>query len=105
MDLPDWLQQLIIPLVTAAGGALVTALGIMWRYGHALIKGMQALMRGELHRIHRETVEKGLPVSMDVAQEADDIYSAYHEGLHGNGLGTKLHDEIIAAHNGPPTKP
>ncbi|MCO6558472.1 MAG: hypothetical protein J6575_03425 [Bifidobacterium sp.] len=74
----------------------------MWRYGHALIEGMRAIMRGELHRIHRETVEKGLPVSMDVAQETDDIYKAYHDGLHGNGLGTKLWREIMDSHNGPP---
>lgn len=98
--MPDWLQQLIVPVVTGAGGALLTALGIMWRYGHAMVAGMQALMRGELHRIHRETVQQGRPVDLDVAEEADDIYDAYH-ALGGNGVGTKLHDEIIDAHYGP----
>ncbi|MDF7641716.1 hypothetical protein PT279_08985 [Bifidobacterium sp. ESL0784] len=101
--MPDWLQQLIVPLASAAGGGLLTALAVMWRYGRALLKGMQALMRGELHRIHRETVKKGLPVDIDVAEEADDIYDAYH-ALGGNGVGTKLHREIIEAHYGPDSK-
>lgn len=99
--MPDWLQNFLVPVVTAVGGSLVTALGIMWRYGHALIKGMQVLMRGELHRIHRETVGQGLPVSIDQAEEADDLYEAYHNGFGGNGVGTKLHREIIEAHYGP----
>lgn len=33
-------------------------------------------------------------------READDAYSA----LGGNGTGTKMHDEIMAAHNGPTRK-
>lgn len=35
--------------------------------------------------------------------EADDAYDAY-SALGGNGTGTKMHDEIMAAHNGPTRK-
>lgn len=35
--------------------------------------------------------------------EADDAYSAY-SALGGNGTGTKMHNEIMAAHNGPTRK-
>jgi hypothetical protein len=94
--MPGWLQPIIDWLVPFVGGGLVAGVGIMLRYGRALVKGMQAMMRGELHRIHRETVRRGLPVDLDVAEEADDVYDAYHS-LGGNGVGTQLHDEIIAA--------
>ncbi|WEV72161.1 hypothetical protein [Bifidobacterium sp. ESL0790] len=101
--MPDWLQSLMDWLIPFLGGGIAGGLALAWRYGRALVHGMQAMMRGELHRIHRETVERGLPVDMDVAEEADDIYEAYHQ-LGGNGLGTKLHQEIIDAHNGPSSK-
>jgi hypothetical protein len=100
--MPEWLQNLIVPVATGAGGALLTALGVMWRYGHAMVKGMQAMMRGELHRIYRETVQQGRPVDLDQAQETADLYYVYHDVLRGNGLGTELYTQIMDAQDGPP---
>ncbi|WEV68707.1 hypothetical protein OZX73_05295 [Bifidobacterium sp. ESL0775] len=96
-------QEIIDWLVPFVGGSLVTALGLAWKYGHALIKGMRCLLRAELIDIHAQTVKVGKPVPVDVKTEADEVYDAYHQ-MGGNGVGTQLHKEIVEAHVGPDTK-
>ena len=63
----------------------------------ALKNGMQDLLRAQLINIHSSTVAMGLPVPVDMKEEADRVYTSYH-ALGGNGTGTRLHDEIMSAH-------
>lgn len=94
------LDQIVAWLVPAMCGGAVTLAAVAARYGHAVIHGLRVLLRAEIIRIHREYVQSGRPIPVEVMDEADDAYDAY-SALGGNGTGTKMHDEIMAAHNGP----
>lgn len=94
------IDQIISWLVPAMCGGMVTLVAVAWRYGRAVIHGLRVLLRAEIIRIHREYVQTDRPIPVEVMDEADDAYSAY-SALGGNGTGTKMHDEIMAAHNGP----
>lgn len=80
------LDQIVAWLVPAMCGGAVTLAAVAW-----------------IIRIHREYVQSGRPIPVEVMDEADDAYDAY-SALGGNGTGTKMHDEIMAAHNGPTRK-
>lgn len=97
------LDQIVAWLVPAMCGGAVTLAAVAWRYGRAMIHGLRVLLRAEIIRIHREYVQSGRPIPVEVMDEADDAYDAYdaYSALGGNGTGTKMHDEIMAAHNGP----
>lgn len=92
----DLFQNVIDWLVPFLCGGCATTLGVMAKWGRAIICGMRALLRADLNRIHREYVQAGKPVPIEVKDEADDVYAAYH-ALGGNGVGTHLHEEILAA--------
>jgi hypothetical protein len=81
----------------ALAGFLVSLLRRQFGREKALAKGMSVLLRGRLVDIHRRYVVEGKPCTVDVKEEADEVYAAYH-GLGGNGTGTHLHDEIMEAH-------
>ena len=93
-------RQAVQWLVPAVCGGAVTLAAVAWRHGLAVVHGLRVLLRAEIIRIHREYVEAGRLVPVEVMDEADDAYEAY-AALGGNGTGTKMHDEIMAAHNGP----
>ncbi|GAA6122564.1 hypothetical protein BPY_06720 [Bifidobacterium psychraerophilum] len=63
----------------------------------ALTQGMRVLLRARLIDIHERYVEHDELCPVNVKEEADKVYTAYH-GLGGNGTGTHLHDEIMDAH-------
>lgn len=67
---------------------------------------LKALLFDKIARLHEETVEKGLPVGVDVKRRADVAYTAY-AALGGNGVGRHLYEELIEAHasTGPGTVP
>lgn len=94
------LDQIVAWLVPAMCGGAVTLAAVAARYGRAVIHGLRVLLRAEIIRIHREYVQSGRPIPVEVMDEADDAYDAY-SALGGNGTGTKMYDEIMAAHNGP----
>lgn len=60
-----------------------------------LLDGMKATMRSELFSIHRQYVQAGEPVPIDVKEHATSVYNVY-SGLGGNGTGTHLYKEIMA---------
>lgn len=65
----------------------------------ALMAGMRELMRRELYEMHRAYVVDGLPMPYDEKERADSVYAVYH-ALSGNGTGTHIHDELMAAYVG-----
>lgn len=64
---------------------------------HALLEGMKAIMRSELLSLHREYVQAGKPVPLDIKDHADTVYKVY-SSLGGNGVGTHCWNEIMNAH-------
>lgn len=91
------LQQIIDWSVPVLCGGIVTVLGVLVKGWYALVRGVRALLRADLNRIHTNYVQVGRPVDLTLKDEADDIYSAYH-ALGGNGVGSELHRQILAAH-------
>lgn len=62
----------------------------------ALMAGMRELMRSQLYEMHKRYVVDSAPMPYDEKERADSIYRVYH-ALGGNGTGTHIHDELIAA--------
>lgn len=59
--------------------------------------GVRALLFDKISRLHQETVQQGLPVSVDIKQRAETAYQAY-KALGGNGVGKHMYDELLDAH-------
>ena len=66
----------------------------------ALETGVQALLFEKLAKLHQTMIERGGWSPDSEKQLADRIYQAYHD-LGGNGVGTALHADILAAHSQP----
>ena len=66
----------------------------------AMREGMIVLLRQKLIDIHEKWVIEQGYVPVEIKRQADDIYRAYHT-LGGNGTGTELRREILAAHAAP----
>lgn len=92
--------HLIEGLITSSLGAVVGVVGATRRRNRAFNKGMTAILRQQLIELHRVWVIEQGYAPVEIKEQADDIYEAYHD-LGGNGTGTKLHDEILAAHVAP----
>lgn len=92
------MDQVLLWCVTAAIGWIVghvTALGRdERRKTAALAAGVRSLLRSELIRTHNGCHRQGGATLVD-KEVAERVYSAYHD-LGGNGLGTRLYEEIMA---------
>jgi hypothetical protein len=56
-------------------------------------EGMKALLRSELIKDYNKYLEKGeMPIY--AKENVEDIYKAYHN-LGGNGVGTKMYNELM----------
>ena len=93
----DFLIHLIETVATTGISAGIGYLSVTWRKTNAMKHGLEALLRQKLIEIHHKTVAAGKPVPYDTKAQADMLYTAYHD-LGGNGVGTRVHDEIMAAH-------
>lgn len=65
----------------------------------ALMAGMREIMRRELYDMHTRYVVEGRAMPYDEKERADSVYHVYHS-LGGNGTGTHIHDELMAAYVG-----
>lgn len=109
----EWLQAagwVAAPVMTAVIGALAGSLresrARERRHDEArdaehaaLMAGMRELMRDQLQKMHRHYVVEGAPMPYDEKERADSVYRVYH-ALGGNGTGTHIHDELMAAYVG-----
>ena len=105
----DW-SIILAPVATAAIGALAGSLREARRRGRerdermdaehrALMSGMRELMRDQLYKMHKRYVVDGEPMPYEEKERADSVYLVYH-ALGGNGTGTHVHDELMAAYVG-----
>ena len=58
---------------------------------------LRTLLYCRLADMHRRYVVDGVPCTPAEKQEAEEVYREYH-GIGGNGSGTALYKEIMAAH-------
>ena len=65
----------------------------------ALMAGMREVMRRELYDMHTRYVVEGRPMPYDEKERADSVYAVYRS-LGGNGTGTHVYDELMAAYVG-----
>lgn len=59
---------------------------------------MRTLLYCRLSDMHRHYVVDGKPCPPAEKQEVEEVYQYYHDKLGGNGSGTALYTEIMAAH-------
>lgn len=101
MGLYELVGQVAGWAVTALLGTAVGALGSRLRAAKkrdlAMEKGMRAVMRAQLIEMHERYVADGLPCPVEVKEQATSVHDAYR-ALGGNGTGTHLYEEIMAAH-------
>lgn len=61
-------------------------------------KVLKTLLYCRLADMHRRYVVDGVPCTPADKQEAEEVFREYHDMLGGNGSGTALYKEIMAAH-------
>ena len=65
----------------------------------ALMDGMRVLLKDKLYDMHERYVVKGEPMPYEAKEREESIYEAYHS-IGGNGTGTHIHEELLAAYVG-----
>lgn len=88
----------ITSFIGAVIGALVSALVTRTRgvtsEQSALRDSMRALLKAELYDLHHRYVDLDEPLDAMGMQLASSVYEIYHDRLGGNGLGTRLYEDI-----------
>ena len=97
----DWL----VPFIC---GGVATVLGLMWRWGKAMVNGLRELLLCQLEDLRREMViEHDGVADEDLKSRSQRLYDSYHS-LGGNGHGTSLNNDIQSAtkrHDSPDPRP
>jgi hypothetical protein len=90
------ISSVISALVGAiVSGVLTKAKAISGRQA-AIEDGMRTLLKAELLNLHYRYVEQNETMDAMGLQLAASTYEVYHTQLGGNGLGTRLFEEISA---------
>lgn len=98
------ITSIIVWAITGALGAVVTYLGMRYKKvvkeNDALKNGMQSLLRNNIIDAHdKYTKKKFCPIY--AKESVTKTYEAYH-ALGGNGVITKLYNDIMALPEQPP---
>lgn len=91
------LGWVLSPICALLVGALAGYAKAAKKTDKAMRDGMRVLLRQQLVDYHRAYVANGGPCPVTIKEQATEVYEAYH-ALGGNGTGTRLWDEIMAAH-------
>lgn len=98
--------SIIIWALTGLLGALVSFLGIRYKKvtkeNSALKKGMQSLLRSDIIKAHDKYTEKG-HAPIYAKESLTKSYEAYH-ALGGNGVVTKLYNDVMSLPESPEEK-
>mgnify|MGYP000546084645 FL=1 len=82
------------------GSAFVPVIAYLYSQVMASRNGVRALLRAEIIRVYNKYHDDLHYCPIYVKQSIEDVYKQYH-ALHGNGVGTKLYEEIMALPTGP----
>ena len=88
-SLPGWVCSAFVPVIA-----------YLYSQVMASRNGVRALLRAEIIRVYNKYHDDLHYCPIYVKQSIEDVYKQYH-ALHGNGVGTKLYEEIMAL----PTEP
>lgn len=95
-----FLMTTLTSLISALVGALVSGVLTKIRSESELKQAsedaLRTLLKAELFDLHHRYVELDEPLDAMGMQLASSTYSVYHDVLGGNGLGTKLFEQISA---------
>ena len=89
---PGWLCAAVVPVVV-----------FLYAQVRASRAGIRALLRAEIIRVYNKYHDDKKYCPIYVKQSIEDIYKQYH-ALKGNGVGTKLYEEIMALPTESPEK-
>lgn len=96
--------SIVVWAITGVLGALVTYFGVryktMRKENSALKNGMQSLLRSDIIKAHDKYTAKGF-APIYAKESVTKSYEAYHS-LGGNGVITKLYEDIMALPEEPP---
>lgn len=98
------LTTIISSLISASAGAAVSAIVTKARTlteaasskDAAITEAVKTNLMATLYDLHHRFVDQEEDLDAMGLQLAATTYSVYHDELHGNGLGTKLFEEIAA---------
>lgn len=90
------LSSLVSALVGAVVSGVLTKARSVSAEQQALRDSMRSLLKAELFDLHHRYVEQGEPLDAMGLQLASQCYEVYHDKLGGNGLGTRLYQQIAA---------
>lgn len=80
---------------------VVSALGYMYAQIIAMRKGIRAMLRADIIRLYNKYHDELGYCPIYVKQALEDEYQQYHS-LKGNGVGTKLYEDLMALPTEPP---
>ena len=89
---PGWLCAAVMPVIVH-----------LYAQVRASRAGIRALLRAEIIRVYNKYHDDKKYCPIYVKQSIEDIYKQYH-ALKGNGVGTKLYEEIMKLPTEPPEK-
>ena len=85
-------------------GVIVFLIGVMYKRLSAKLKtnrteysalkgGMKALLHNEIMKTGKQLINQGYCTSEEF-EEFEDLYIPYHDGLQGNGSGTRMYEQV-----------
>lgn len=88
------ISSLVSALIGALVSGILTKARTMTDEQKALRDAMRSLLKAELFDLHHRYVELDEPLDAMGMQLAAQCYEVYHDALGGNGLGTRLYEQI-----------
>lgn len=88
------LSSLVSAIVGALVSGILTKAKALNSEQKALRDAMRSLLKAELFDLHHRYVELDEPLDAMGMQLAAQCYEVYHNQLGGNGLGTRLYEQI-----------
>lgn len=105
--MPDWIvkywAQWLFGIIATGFGGIVAYVRSKFKRLTAMEKALQASLYDRLYYLHGKYMKQGW-ISVQDLENVTGIYEGYH-GLGGNGIGTKLYNDLVALPNFPPIKP
>lgn len=95
------ITAIVTGVISAVIGSVVSSLKLQRKAIHeqdeatqVIRAGLKELLWAELRKVHSDAFEQG-GLSIEDRQHLESVYSAYHDGAHGNGTGTRLYQDAM----------
>jgi hypothetical protein len=95
------ITTIVTGIISAVIGSVVSSLKLQRKAirqqseaAQAIHIGLKELLWAELKKTHADAVKQG-GLTIEDRQHLENVYSAYHNGAHGNGTGTRLYQDAM----------